>query len=646
VVTFAYTVELDGIAYEAAHGGGARGIHAQNIPLVAGQQPSLQMNPTNYVTWHKGSLIGRSLGGRDGIHWGRNVWTVDPGMMLPGPLVTTVTLPSQPTADILAWGEQDGHLYLAGGSTVYRLPSGDGPAVVEQSLGTGAVATSIQKFGNSLFVGRSDATAGSLWEKPSGGAWTQAALGANPVYRGRMTTVVWTIGGLTQERLVAEVPNAATPSIQYTTGAPRNDANWGPVIPVGSYPIQDLVSNWDHVYVATTGGLRDVDSSGIAPNLTPEAEKQIIYQNGSAAMIAAGYAYMNVGYGGLLRVRVAGTQYATVQPCGPGASQGIPNESPTVSGFFTDLVRYKSYIIGSLYTGLATYVCWAREANPDEAGPLTWNIAPIVLDNVKVTSMWVSGLVSNNPRLWMATTENFTNNRALAWAHLAWDTPYSDLRAGRAYRFAQSYQVDLSNDDDGDDSQIKYLPEVVVEGEALSGATNVAVSIAADGDSTYQLIGTAKSGPRSILRPTQPINYYRSTIRLTGTGTVTVPPVLRRLTKRPMPRPDTRQVRVYQLKLGRATRSVGGNLDGYDPEDRKLRLDRLQTARAPVTFRDEAGRDSLAIIEGGVAYQEVETSDKERVEVATVTLAVLFPRGVGARWGTGVKWGTIGRSWS
>jgi hypothetical protein len=646
VTTFAHEIEIDGLPYTANRVGLARGIHSQYIPLVAGQQPSIQEDPVNYTTWHRGSLAGRK--GIPGmIHWGKNVWTVDPGMLLPGPLVTTVALPAQPTADLLAWGEQDGHIYVAGGATVYRLPLGDGPAVTEQALGVGAIATSIKKFGNSLFVGRSDAAAGSLWEKPSGAAWTQALLGANPVYRGRMTTVVWTIGSITQERLVAEVPNAATPSVQYTTGAPRNDANWGPVIPVGSFPVTDVFSSWDHVYISTTGGLRDLDSSGLAPNLTPEAEMIQMSTNGIASLAAGGFAYTSVGYG-LLRLRVVTSAFVVPigpQPCGPGAGQVLPNESP-VAGYFTDLMRYRSYIIGSQFdaTTFTTYVSWAREANQDEPGPLTWFVSPIVLDGLKVTSMWISGLLAGNPRLWMATV-TAGGTRALAWAPLAIDTPYGDLRSGRAYRFAQSYQVDLPTDDDGDDTMPKYLPEALAEGEALSGGSNIAVSLAADGDSAYQPLGTFRTSPRSTVRPLTPISYYRRTVRLVGTGTVTVPPVLRRLTMRPMPRADTRLVKTYQLNLGRAVRSLGGNLDGMDPEDRKLRLERLQRSLAPVTFKDENGRWMQAIVASGITYAEVESSEKERVETATVSLAILQQRGTGFKWGSGVKYGTVGRVW-
>ena len=63
--------------------------------------------------------------------------------------------------------------------------------------------------------------------------------------------------------------------------------------------------------------------------------------------------------------------------------------------------------------GATTYVCWGREATSDEIGPMTWHVAPIVLAGQKVTSMHVSGLVTANPRLWMATIDGLTglNNR-------------------------------------------------------------------------------------------------------------------------------------------------------------------------------------------------------------------------------------------
>src|SRR5438105_2126529 len=108
---FAHDLIIDGTPYKARRVQPAdRGIAIDFIPQQSGEQASIQLTPANQTTWHRGS--GASLPLLAGMHaWSKNGWTCDPGLVLPGPLVTTVSLPNA-DGDVAAFTEQDGDLYV------------------------------------------------------------------------------------------------------------------------------------------------------------------------------------------------------------------------------------------------------------------------------------------------------------------------------------------------------------------------------------------------------------------------------------------------------------------------------------------------------------------------------------------------------
>src|SRR5947209_17585757 len=101
-VEFAATVLLDGQSYKAARrpmDPASTGIGY--VPKVAwaiqDAAGSVQLDPINVSTIHHGSGASRQVA--DGMaSWGENIWGCDPGLILPGPLVTRVTLPIAGTA--------------------------------------------------------------------------------------------------------------------------------------------------------------------------------------------------------------------------------------------------------------------------------------------------------------------------------------------------------------------------------------------------------------------------------------------------------------------------------------------------------------------------------------------------------------------
>lgn len=623
-VAFAHDLLLDGSVYKSrrsdsrSHGGSVA-----YVPQVQGQQTGPQLAPVNRVTWHRGAGASRKVA-PGMIAWTRNGWTCDPGLVLPGPLVNTVAWPGTAAdGDIVAFVEQDGDLYAIGGRRVARIPAGSGVAVAEQDLGAGFVATGARLFKAGFYVG--GGSTGNLWRKLAGGAWSNAMVGA-AVQRGYLSSVFWSLGGVTAERLVGSV---GTTGIQYVdaTKDPLDAAQWLPAvaIDVGPHPITSLVQTRDHVYIATTGGLKDLDVTGIAPNLTPQVERNVLSTNGTATLADRGWIYYGFGYG-LIRVRVGNQyDYAQVQDVTPKV--GLPDETP-VTGLPMAIARYGPWIILAQWDATAgvggtTYVSWGREASSDEAGPMAWNCSPVVLVGQKVTRLHVSGLVTGNPRLWMGVTDGAT--RSLRWCDLAQQTPYQDLRNGRTYRFATSFDLYESYEDWGDDTLPKIVPDVAAEAENLGPGTSLVISAAVDGSTVYSGVGTLNSSPRARLTPVTTLRGSRIQVAYSGTGTPAAPPILRKVSVRAIPQPDLREVRQYQVVLGRAVRQAGGGTDGVDPLVRRGALKAL-TAGGPVSLRDEDGQNLSVQVTRFGPIQEVDldaTGRGERVVVATLELAVM-----------------------
>jgi hypothetical protein len=642
---FAHDVAIDGSPYKARRvGPGERGIAVDFIPQQSQQQATVQLTPANAITWHRGS--GASLPVLPGMHaWGRNAWTCDPGLVLPGPLVTTVNLPNG-DYDVNAFAEQDGDLLVFSGRWVTRVPAGSGTAVNERDLGVSFITAlgGVRRFNNSLYVG--GLGTGNIWEKvSSGGAWNQST----DTQRGAMRSVFWTLGGITSERLVGQVGGSGIKYVAYGADAKVN-ANWAPgtAIDVGS-PITGLVATRDHVYIATTAGLKDLDSSGLAPNLTPEAEQQIFATNGVATLAADGWIYYGLGYG-LKRVRVANaTSYAEIEDVTPPGNV-LPNETP-VGGLPMAITRYGNWIIlaqwdGAAQTGGRTYVSWGRDSMGGEVGPMVWNCSPIVLDGLKVTRMHVSGLVGGNPRLWMGVTDSL-GNRSLRWAPLALQTPYQDLRNGRAYRFAQAFDLYESYIDFGDDSLPKVIPDLVAESEGLGAGASLVVSAAVDGNANYDQLGVLNASPRTTLTPLAEVKANRIQLKYSGSGTSLAPPVLRKRALRAFGRPDVREIRTYQLLIGSAVRHSGGNPAGTNTLQQKTALSRLQVGSS-VTMRDEDGLSLRVMVASGIHFTEAEmdvAGRGERVLAATIQVAVLTTPGLGFRWNDGSRWGDAGKVW-
>src|SRR5437764_730495 len=112
-VIFSHEISIDGHPFKCRRVQGARGVAVDYVPQIEGEHATVQLTPATAVTWHRGS--GSSLPMQPpilGMHsWSKNGWTCEPGLVLPGPLVTSVALPFA-DGDVADFEEQDGHLYV------------------------------------------------------------------------------------------------------------------------------------------------------------------------------------------------------------------------------------------------------------------------------------------------------------------------------------------------------------------------------------------------------------------------------------------------------------------------------------------------------------------------------------------------------
>jgi hypothetical protein len=680
-VNWAIDVSIDGDSYPAARGDlGQRTIAVTYVPKIkaANQTPAGDptLDPIEYTTFHRGAGASRSVGVDGMVAWGENIWTCDPGILLPGPEVTATTLTgatASPRPDGTA--EADGDLFVVSGRYVIRYIAGQAvaPAPTQDlDLGAGNVGKSIKRFGSSLILTSVNASGVglNLYERPDGGAWTNVSLGATPVTpTGAMGTVFWTTGAagaqVTSNRLVVQF---GPRTIRYCAGAPRLDISWTPglsqpAIDVGGV-ITRLVATLDHLYIACQDGLRDLDASGLAPNLIPEAEVGPMPTGGLAAIAKGGFVYASAGYD-LHQVTVSGgTSYAQGEALTP--MQLLPNETP-VGGYGTDIVARGRFLIYSMYDPIldTTWVMWGREPDtgalvgrmPGEAsgtaqvrgpelGPYVWNVAPIVLHGFHVTSLHISSLAADGPRLWMFG-QTLAGAVSGKWAPLAFSTPYGDLKSGRARRFAQSCFLVLPAEDGGDDAMRKDIEEVLQMSEGLTAGNSIVISAAKEGESTFATLGTFTSGPQALQPVSSAFVTARPTFKITMTGTPLAPPVSRRLSVRWLPNPDVREVRKYVLNLGRDERYGSGNRSARDADEQARKLVNLASASARVTFIDEVGNPLVARILtiAGPAEVEAEEGDSRVLSVA-VTLSI-FGAAPGPPFGydAGIPWDS-GRSWS
>ncbi len=574
---------------------------------------------------------------KTGYAYAEGAYCRDPRVVLPAGAVTELPLPAG-TVEISGSFEQDGHLYLLAGALAVRLGSGTDLPVNAQYLGAGFVADGAAAFNGATYVGGSG---GNLW-RLQGGVWTQSASAA----RRKAATVSWVIpsegSGISAERLIMATSDLR--NIRYVAGDPLIDANWGPVIRVGSssHPITSLVSAPRHAYICKTDGLYDLNSRGETPHLTPGLRHAAIApSNGAVSLYWGGFVYFT-HVSGLYRVWV-GDPVVQYQPgwCQPG--WGLPNETP-IHGACTALAIDQGWIIASVYNGTNSYQGAGvdrREVGIEGIGPLLWHFAEVALPGERITHMRVTA-PGSQPRLWIATM--YGGQARLRWVSLPKAaTPLEDFLASGQHRFQQRWTLYPSVHDWGDADAEKIIKQLGVVTENLGTGVTMDVAANADGGA-WTSQGTIRTSPRARLVPRAPLSKGQQIgLRIIGNGTALIPAVLRSAKVRAEVNVELFERRRYPIRVQRGQKTRNGATDRRNPARVWQQIVDFQRA-GPIDMVDEQGNQLTIRVRGGMPFKQVEdkeSGDWTYIAALDVTvLDIVAMGGVGRtfKWNDGTKW--------
>ncbi|HYW86185.1 MAG TPA: hypothetical protein VFB50_00335 [Chloroflexota bacterium] len=614
-----------------------------NAVQITGEPLDVSEEPLVMDTFHLG--FGYSWRLLQGTYaYAENADCRFPRLVLPGPLMTEVTLPAGAGQAVPRCGQDyNGHFYVGAGRYVYRIPNGTGTPVQDFDLGAANIAWAMDTFLGNLYVGTSTGQTSTSAPGPlvrnAAGTWTGGGPNRKSIahawYQATATgtTGAWQLIG--QDSLSSVTNVAADPMIA---------GNWGASISVGdtTYGINSLVSDQGHVYVAKTNGLHDVDgATGFTPNLMPFYEAAVDDDNGVSAICANGSVYVN-DLAGLFRLDVSGgSTTGRITTVTPG--HGLPNETP-IRGKILAQTSYGPWIIAAVYNGADSYIMWGRDIRQGDAGssplgygagygpspqaigpsPMLWHGGLIVLPGERVRMLAVSGLTSP-PRLWVGSLKTSDNSVHLRWGIIPrTENPMQDSEM----TFATDWEVHIPGQDWQHPVTTKDLLQIDVQADGLlAPQATLDFTVGADGGSLVDF-GTATESPQSTIVGADDFFGRRIALCMDGTNPSYAPIAVRALMLRAQLRPALRRVRTYNVLLGEGNVDRFGGRDITRTQNDYWKLEPLQWG-GRVHLRDEFGEgyDVLVLppIQRRVIYLRGESGKgtAEPVIVATLTLKIL-----------------------
>lgn len=647
-------IELDGTPFTVYTPlRGLPGTSETHVPELATDQPDYQTEPLPLDTFHLGAFYSwRLIGGT--YAYGDNVDCRHPRLVMPGPAMNSVTLTGS-TDHARAARDYNGDLYIGAGRYVYKIAGGIGAVTQDLDVGLGNVAWSMEPFLGNLYVGTAAGSTSTslpgLLRQKSAGAWDPGTSGIN---RKHLTQVFYN----TDYRLIG---TDGISTIAHAAAAPLVAGSWATGIAIGEgansgYGINKLIATNQHVYIAKTNGLYDVDgTTGHSPNITPAFSYVVDDENGIAGHTMGGAIYTG-HLKGLFRLQVSGSDAGRQVVVTPG--YGLPNETP-IRGKQTASIAEGGWQVVAIYNGTDTYICYGRDIRQGDAGtspfgygvgygpspsalgpsPMLWHGGLIKLAGQKCYLLHVSGLTSP-PRLWVGAGPN-GGPYNVQWCVLPrTDNPMQDPE----YRFASAYSLYIPGQDWGHVATRKDLLQIDVEGDNLGVGAALAINVNVEGG-PYSLFGTASVSPQSQVVGLADYIGRRIGFRLDGSSTGTSAPILRSFMPRADIRIATRRIKPYELILSEGNIDRFGGRSISSPVKDYEKLLSLQGG-GRVTLRDEFQDTYQVLVEPPVERKtlalrpESGKGTEEPVLVASVRLKVVSGPNSSNAFG---KWGSF--SW-
>jgi hypothetical protein len=465
---------------------------AQQTPTEVryGNQPATIEAPMVFKTAHKG--YGDAQVQTDGrYHYTVNVDARFPGMVIPGPAVTTLTIGG--TANVNGFFEMDGLLFCIAGRYCKAITADD-VVVLSKDFGAGKAATDCAVYNGTAYVGMGYSEA--FWQRPTGaaavGVYGTTKYGDGDVYDTDLTSTWAQASGLYMghvtpftDRLWASV-TAAT--VKSTAADPTVASNWTAAYAVGdpSTAITSLAELGDLLYIGKQNGLFTLGSDGIAHMATPEL-RSVVSGNNCVNVTPWHGSLWCPHVRGLLNYRSLGEQGFAVTPATPGS--WVTDDNP-VRGRVTAMCGDNRWLYAALLTPDGdTYILAGREAFEGEQGPLVWH--PLaMLDDVECHAMHISGLWTN-PRLFFGMDEDC----GYIVLPRNGENPTQDNNceyslSGSIYYPAHSWYAPTTP---------KLFKSIEVQGENITPARYLDVYYRVDGKGAWTLAGTATRSPRSVI---------------------------------------------------------------------------------------------------------------------------------------------------
>lgn len=565
-----------------------------NEPPWAEVSPPLVSDPQ--FTWDQGGFKSRQgLVGTS--EYGTNTDSRFPFRLLPGPLVTVVTLTSSPTQPTSIF-EALGYIWVVAGRYVYRIdPATDG-VVNSKDLGATVVGIMGLRWETNIGLVTTDEASNSLYKVTAIGTpdtWTQT------------TTVSAYRLAMGINRLFKVSKTGALKNI-LTSLDPMTEANWADSVQMGdTFSVPTSISAYERtVLVGKPEGLFAVGEEGFG---IPVIRRMPYDANNCyGTIVHEPWVYIPHSRG-LYRF-----QPGLVESC--GLEKEIMNES-AVKGQIYAMASDGDYLYAFADVGNDCYLLTARERRGGEGGfgPLVWDtLAQWTAAHAKAA--YVSNLTTP-ARLW------FSHGNNVAYVKLQPNGGVPNVDDG--YRFALS-GTRFSPRYKFDDWAAKDFPKIVVVGKNLTAARYWQVAYSLDG-AAYQTTDVdvadmkiSADGRKTFFLPTTATGreiQYRFTV--TSNDSTVAPPELSYFEPFATPRPRTVPIVSFHLQLEAGTRH-GPNREIRTATKQFNDLQTLLEQVAAISTTGPWGDSSNAWIRG---LELVESRQSERQEVSLIVKVTL-----------------------
>ncbi len=571
---------------------------AQQTPSETryGNQSPMIESPMVFGTTYRGYGDAQVMSeGR--YHYSVNVDARFPDAVLPGPLVTTLSVNG--SANVNGFFEQNSMLFALAGRYVKAI-SGADVVTTAKDFGSGKAATDCGLYNGKAYVGMGYTEA--FWERSSNAnptlGWTQAT----GLYMGQIAPF--------RDRLYASV---TADSVKSVAASPTVAVNWTAAYSAGD-PTQEitaLAELGEILYIGKPNGLYALDADGLADMLTPELAPIVSAYN--CENMAAWHGVLWVPHiRGLLAYQNLGGNGFRVTPATPGS---WTTDACPVRGRVTALAGDNRWLYAAVLTSIGdTYIVAGREAFEGENGPIVWH--PLAqLAGMECHAMHISGLWTN-PRLFFGMGANvgyITLPRN--GENPVQDTNSTYALSGSIYYPAHSWLAPTTP---------KVWKSIEIEGANLTSTRYVSVYYRIDGRGGWTLAGTARRTPRSLipLGPSGVSGIYLE-IRLDFTLPDSSHPLkVYSVVVRGAERPQTIRMITAHVRLADYQQQRGGR-DRRTAEEVKADLEALAQSAEAVLLVDPLGHEQWVLVLAPILMTEAEQDGNSPPEwLATVQMAV------------------------